>query len=124
MIHQTDELIGAIHCIQRDKLSICLINPTTLQSISRNVLLQLPEGYEFIVGTKTDKIYLDYELVQVSVIGDVHSMKLNVNVPLKTANSQFTLYKVVVLPNRVSKSNFVKYTVDYSSFGLESSRHD
>ena len=40
-------------------------------------------------------MYLYYELVQVSVIGNVHSMKLIVNVPLKTANSQFTLYNVV-----------------------------
>jgi len=51
-------------------------------------------------------------------------MKLIVHVSLKTANSQFTFHKVVVLPTRVSKTNFVKYTVDYSYFGLESSRHD
>jgi hypothetical protein len=69
-------------------------------------------------------MYLYYELVQVSVTGNVHSMKLIVNVPLKTANSQFTLYKVVALPTRVSKTSFVKYTVDFSYFGLESSRHD
>ena len=75
-------------------------------------------------GTKTDKIYLYHELVQVSVIGNVHSIKLIVNVQLKTANSQFTLYKVVVLPTRVSKTSFIKYSVDYSYFGLESSRHD
>ena len=85
----------------------------------RNVSLQLPERYDLIVGTKTDKMYLYYELVQVSAIGNVHSMKLIVNVPLKTANSQFTLYKVVVLPTQVSKTNFVKYY-----FCLESSQHD
>ena len=40
------------------------------------------------------------------VIGDVHSMKLIANVPLKYAISQFTLYKVVALPTRVSKTLF------------------
>ena len=85
------------------KLPISLINPTTLQSFLRNLSLYLPEGLELIVGTKTDKIYLYYELVQVSVIGDVHSIKLLVNVTLKIVNSQFTLYKTVVLPTRVSK---------------------
>jgi len=124
LIHQTDELIGAIQYVLQGKLPISLINPTTLQGTLRNVSVQLPERYELIVGTKPNKVYLYYELVQVSVIGNVHSMKLIVNVPLKTANSQFTLYKVVVLPTRVSKTNFVKYTVDYSYFGLESSRHD
>ena len=123
LIYQTDELIGAVQCVLQGKLPISLINPTTPQGVLRNVSLQLPEGYELIVGTKSDKMYLYYELVQVSVIGNVHSMKLIVNVPLKTANSQFTLYKVVALPTRVPKTNFVKYTIDYSYFGLESSRH-
>jgi hypothetical protein len=76
MIHQTDELIGAIQCALQGKLPINLISPTTLQGILRNVSLQLPEGYELVVGTKLDKMYLYYELVQVAVIGNVHSMKL------------------------------------------------
>ena len=87
MIHQTDKLIGAIQCVLQGKLPIRLISPT-LQGVLRNVSLQLPEGYELILGTKLDKMYLYYELVQVSVMGNVHSMKLIVNVPLKTANSQ------------------------------------
>ena len=74
----------------------------------RNISLQLPEGYELIAGTRTDRLYLYYELVQVSVVGDTHNMKLIVNVPLKSAISQFTLYKVVALPTRVSKTNFVQ----------------
>ena len=123
-IHQSDELLGAIQSVLQGKLPISLINPTTLQGILRNISLQLSERYELIVGTKAEKIYLYYELVQVSVIGDVHNMKLIVNVSLKTANSQFTLHKVVVLPTRVSKTNFVKYFIDYSYFCLENSRHD
>ena len=124
MIHQSDELIGTVQSVLQGKLPISLINPTKLQGILRNKSLQLPEGYEFIVGTKTDKIYLYYELVQVSVIGDVHNMKLIVNVPVKTANSQFKLYKVVALPTRVSKTNSVKYCIDCFYFGLENSRND
>jgi len=124
LIYQTVELIGTIQCVLQGKLPISLISPITLQGFLRNVSLQLSEGYELIVGTKSDRVYLYYELVQVSVIGNVHSMKLIVNVPMKTANSQFALYKVVALPTRVSKTNFVKYTVGYSYFGLESSRHD
>ena len=72
------------------------------------------EGFELIAGTRTDRLYLYYELVQVSVIGDAQIMKLIVNVPLKSAISQFTLYKVVALPTQVSKTNFVQYSIDYS----------
>ena len=124
MIHQFDEMIGAIICVLQGKLLIGLINPATLQGILRNISLQLPELYELIAGTKTEKIYLHYEVVQVSVIGDVHSIKLFITLTLRTANSRFTLYKVAVLPTRVSKTNFVKYSIDSSYFGLESSRHD
>ena len=84
----------------------------------------MPDGFELIVGTKTDKIYLYHELVQVSVIGDVHNIKRLVNVLLKNANNQFTLYKIAVLPTQASKTNFVKYYIGYSYFGLESSGHD
>ena len=80
LIHPIDELLRGIQCVLQDKLPIDLINPNTLQGILRNISLQLPEGYELVVGTKTDKIYLYYELVQVSVIGDVHSIKLFINV--------------------------------------------
>jgi len=75
-----------------------------MESILTNTSLQLPEAYELIIGTKTDY----YKLVQVSVIGNVHSMKLIVNVQLKTANSQFTSYKVFALPTRVLNTSFVK----------------
>jgi len=44
MIHHTDKLIGTIQCELQDNLPICLINPTILQGILRNVSLQLPEG--------------------------------------------------------------------------------
>ena len=62
MIHQTDKLIGAIQCVLQGKLPIRLISPT-LQGVLRNVSLQLPEGYELILGTKLDKMYLYYEVV-------------------------------------------------------------
>ena len=63
LIHQFDELLGAIQCVLQGKLPIGLINPTTLQSILSNMSLQLPQGYELIVGTKSDKMYMYYELV-------------------------------------------------------------
>ena len=58
MIHQSDELLGSIQSVLQGKLPISLINLATLQGILRNMSLQLPEGYELIVGTKTDKTYL------------------------------------------------------------------
>ena len=101
MIHQFDELIVAIQFVMQDIQPIGLINPTNLQGILRNISFQLPEGYEFIVGTKPINIYLQYEVVQVSVIGDIHIIKRFINVSLRTASIQFLLYKVAALPTSV-----------------------
>jgi len=54
MIQQTDELLAAIQYIMLGKLPMNLINPTTLQNILRKVSLQLPGGFDLILGTKTD----------------------------------------------------------------------
>ena len=37
MIYQFDRLLGAIQSVLQGKLPICLINPTTLQGILRNI---------------------------------------------------------------------------------------
>jgi hypothetical protein len=107
MIQQTDELLTAIQYVMLGKLPLNLINPTTLQNILRNVSLQLPGGFDFILGTKTENIHLYYEIIKVTVVANVHSIKLIINVPLKTASQLFTLYKISVLPSRISNNNFV-----------------
>jgi len=58
MIHHFDRLLGSVQSVLQSKLPTSLINPTMLQGILRNILIQLPEGYELIVGTRNDKLYL------------------------------------------------------------------
>jgi hypothetical protein len=43
---------------------------------------------------------------------------------LETANQQFTLYKLVVMPSRISKDKFMKYHTEFSYFGLSLSQGD
>jgi hypothetical protein len=104
-IQQLDELFNAIQCVMQGKLPISLINPTVLQNILRNVSLHIPEGFELIAGIRTENIYLYYELVKISVAATPHCIELMINVPLKTANSFFTLYKIITLPEHVSTDN-------------------
>jgi predicted ester cyclase len=39
-------------------------------------------------------------------------------IPLKSANQRFTLYKLIVMPQQVSKVKFIKYLPEFSYFGL------
>ena len=117
LIQQIDELLIVIQCMIQGKLSMNLINPTTLYSILRNMSLHLPQGYKMIVVTRTENVHLDYELVKVTMVGKVYYTKLITNVPLKTASRHFALYKTNALLARISKDKFVKHSADFPYYG-------
>jgi hypothetical protein len=56
------------------------------------------------------------------VIANSHYIYLVLNVPLRTTNRHFTLFRIITLPVRVSSDNFVQYLVDFAYFGLERSQ--
>jgi len=122
LVQQVDELFNIIQCAMHGRLSIKLVNPTVLQNIMRNVTLHLPEGFELIAGTSMENILLYYELTTVSIVANTHCINLLLNVPLKSANHYFTLFKVISLPTRVSFNKFVQYSVDYSYLGIQNSQ--
>jgi hypothetical protein len=70
----------------------------------KNVTLVLPEGCELIAELRPKNVYLYYEVIQAVMLADLHSFKLVLNVPLKTVNRQYEMYKMVVLPTRVFNS--------------------
>jgi hypothetical protein len=45
-------------------------------------------------------------------------------VPLKSLEQRFTVYKIIVLPERVSSGKFIQYIVDYAYFGLNDNQRD
>ena len=124
MTQQVSDLISAAQSVLQGRLPMSLVNPTTLQNILRNISMHLPEGYELIAGSRTDSIYLYYELTSVALIGNSHGLQIIINVPLKSADQYFTLYEIIVLPSRVSGYNFVLYSLDYSYIGLSPSQRD
>jgi len=105
------------------KLSVNLINPTTLHNILRNVSLQLPEGYELIAGTRAENIHLYYILITVTVLGNVHSVKIVIHVPLKTVDQHFAIYKLFVFPTRIC-DKLVKYSIEFPYFCLSDNQHN
>jgi len=61
-----------------------LINFTPLHNAVRNVSLHLPEGYELIVGTRTENINLYYNFIIVTVLGNIHCIKIIILILFKT----------------------------------------
>jgi len=79
----------------------------------RNISLCLPENYELIADTKFDNIRLYYELIQVTAVGTAHSIKLILEVPLKTESQHITLFRIIALPTRILNDTFALYQLEY-----------
>jgi hypothetical protein len=94
-----------------------------LQSILRNIILHLPEGYELIAGTRTEDIHQYYKLLKVSIVANSHSLKLILHIPLKSIDHNFTIYKIIILPERISPDRFVQYAIDYPYLAIQVSQH-
>ena len=60
----------------------------------------------------------------VTVKGNTHGIKIILGIPLKSAKQQFTLYKLIAMPQRLSKDKFIKYLPEFSYFGLSVSWWD
>jgi hypothetical protein len=124
LTYQVDELLMAVQYTLSGKLPITIISPNVLYSILRNISLCLPENYELNASTKFDNIHLYYELIKVTVVGTAHSIKLILEVPLKTESQRFTLFRIVALPTRVLNDTFALYQLEYNYFGLSHSQRD
>ena len=56
-----------------------------------------------MAGTRTENMH------QVFVPATAHCIKLIGSVPLKAAKQNFTLYKLITLPEHITSDKFVKY---------------
>jgi hypothetical protein len=90
----------------------------------RNVTLHLPEGYELIVGTRTENVHIYYELAKVPLVANARSIKLIVGVTLKTTNFHFDLYRIVLLPQCITLNKHIRYSIDYPYFAIQHSKRD
>jgi hypothetical protein len=90
-----------------------LIRPSTLQNILRNITLHLPSEYELISGTRSEDIHQYYKLSKVSTVANSHCIKIIIHIPLKSADHLFTLYRMIILPEKISPNRFVQYDNDH-----------
>ena len=55
-----------------------------------------------------------------SIVANSHCIKLIAHIPLKSADHTFTLYKIIILPERISSDKFVQYAIDYPYLAIQS----
>jgi hypothetical protein len=89
-----------------------------LVEMLKNVTLVLLEGYELIAWLRPNSVYLYYEIIQATMLADVHSFKLISYVPLKTMRRQYELYRMVVSPTRIFNNRYVQFDIGKDYFGI------
>ena len=74
------------------------MKPYNLSSILQQVSLQLPEGMTMITGTTVEEMYVYYAVAAVQAVATTRSIRLFIEIPLKTVDKLFELYQVHPLP--------------------------
>ena len=59
-----------------------------------------------------------------TVAATARCVKLIISIPLETVSQHFILYKIIALPERITFDKFVKYSVEYSYLGIQTSHRD
>jgi hypothetical protein len=72
--------------------------------------------FDIIAGLHPNNVFMYYEVIQTVMLADSHNFKLVLNIPLKSLNRQFFLYRMVVLPLRVSNNTFVQFEIGKGLF--------
>ena len=122
LTQQLNEIFDAILLAISGSLSMKSISPSSLQSILRNITPHLREGYELIAGTRTEEIHHYFESSKVCIVVNFHCIKLIIHIPLKSVDHCFTLYKIIILPERISLDKFVQYAIDYPYVAIQVSQ--
>ena len=123
LTQQLDELINAILFMVMGTLPVNLINTITLRRILKNMSFNLRDSYDLLAGTRVENIHL-YDIIKVTAIAIAHQIKMVMDVPLKTANRHFILYKIFTLSTRVANGTFIQYLPEFLYFGINDIQHN
>jgi hypothetical protein len=106
-----EQLLEAMQYVMISKSQVNLVNPVMLQKILRSVSLILPEDYELIVGNGLNLMYWYYDIIQATILAELHGFKLILNIPIKSVNTHYGLYQVVALSARIVNRTYAKIKV-------------
>jgi predicted transcriptional regulator len=77
-----DEYMVAIQTVITGKIPVN-INPSILQNILKNISLNLPEGYELIMGSNPYDTESYYEFVHAAMVTNPQGFMLILSIPIK-----------------------------------------
>lgn len=123
---QLFQLQEALDVTSTGYLSSMLITPTKLHSILGEVIPKLPTGLSLIIDNEPDKMYHYYQLTKVHAMVVKKTIKLVIEIPLKSSNSYLALYSVKVLPyynNEIKQFVVIQKEIDYLAISSDHQKY-
>ena len=104
--HNMIQFREAIDITATGKLSSYLVPPHLFVNILKRIAYNLPEGISLISSIETNTVFLYYTLVQVHALATKQKLRIMIDIPLKSVDRYFELYRVKELPYVDEKSNY------------------
>jgi hypothetical protein len=105
----TDEYMVAIQTVITGKIPVNIIKPSILQNILKNISLNLPEGYELIMGSNPYDTEWYYEFVHAAMVTNPQGFMLILSIPIKHVYRQFELFRLYNFPTEVLNRTSVNF---------------
>jgi len=119
---QINELLEAVQILVTGKFPPRLIQFNVLQDILRNVTLNLPQGYELVMGTQFNNMPWYVKHVKAALLADLNSYMLVLYFPFTMADRKYELFKVIAFPLRILNTTHVRFGLDTEYFAISTLR--
>jgi len=93
-----------------------------MQDILKNVTLNLPEGYELIMGAQFNNMPWYVKHVKRTLLADLYNFMVVIYFPLTMVDCKYELFKVIAFPSRILNTTYVRFDLDTDYFAISTLR--
>lgn len=116
---ELDQLQESIDVTALGRLSHVLVTPSNLTQILKDITMQLPRDISLITVPTLDTIHVYYEIARVHAVATETGIRIFVEIPLKSTDRYFQLFKLQNLPYFNKRLNqFVTIEGTYSHIAV------
>lgn len=98
-------LINALLTSNDGRIDPKLVSPTKLLDILKNVQTFMPTTLQLITPVLLENLHIFYDIGKASAYIIDHTIRLFIEIPLKSSEREFTIYKAIPIPIPIAQNN-------------------
>jgi hypothetical protein len=119
---ELSKILQAFNTLVMGRFSPSLLSPIVLHGMLTNLTLNLPEGYELVMGTQYNNLFWYYKHVKAALLADLNCFMLVMNFPLTAVNRNYELYRVIAFPTKILNRTFASYKFEREYLAISTFR--